>query len=152
MKRLVAGFAVLLLGTAVVAVAEEAAAGSANGKPPSAEVIDAVCSAPNSTEALLAAGFTILEGSTERGIPNCPSVSGCGGVNVVCRAQNCGATDLGRPNCKQSDGTVLHCTRGTTVHVNNCGCEEIFRANCCSQSPACLCAGCSNSSSFLSCQ
>lgn len=84
-------------------------------------------------------------------LPPCPSTYGCGGYNVVCQATNCHTTDLGYSAC-QGGGYVVSCTKGQTIHVTNCGCQELFRARCCNQFPACLCAGCNSGSQSVSCQ
>ena len=159
MKRIIVLVAVLALGGGVAYMTVEGAPQApaeiaVQGTSPQVEgSAEATCTDIyyDDAETLRASGFTIVE-VAEGGIPDCPTIWGCGGHNVTCRSTGCSSSDTGSRHCRLPNGTALRCTRNTTIHVTNCGCEELFQAACCTQDPACLCAGCNSSSRTVSCQ
>ena len=158
MKRIVVLVAVLVLGAGLADVAVEGSSQApvetaVEGASPRVEgSAEATCTdIYDDAEALRDSGFTITE-VAGGGFPDCPAISGCGGHNVVCRGTSCSSSDTGGRHCRLPNGSVLQCTQNTTIHVTTCGCEELFRAACCTQDPACLCAGCNSGSRSVSCQ
>jgi hypothetical protein len=158
MKRILVLVTFLALGAGLAYVAVESssealAETAVQGVAPQAEdSVEAACTdIYDDAEALLASGFTFTEVAAG-GVPDCPPIWGCGGYNVTCRSKSCSTSDTGSRHCRLPNGSVVQCTRNRTIHVTTCGCEELFRAACCTQDPACLCAGCNSSSRSVSCQ